>query len=120
MQSHTLIWSLQMIIGLRQTASRWQLGPNGRHCYDEHHNFFNAQGPKGAAACLMKRLLALSRLRAQLALHQPVLDALLALLEALQQQFPGQMPGGMYNLDTRPLVHQVSLSFLSPAVVTAV
>ena len=98
-----------MIMGLRQTASRWHLGPNGRHCYDEHHNFFHAQGPKGAAACLMKRLVALTRLRAQLALHQPVLDALRVLLQSLQQRFPGQIPGGMYNLDARPLMHQVSL-----------
>ena len=98
-----------MITGLRQTAGRWHLGPNGRHCYDEHHNFFHAQGPKGATACLMKRLVALSRLRAQLALHRPVLDALHALLQALQQHFPGQIPGGFYNLDARPLVHQVSL-----------
>lgn len=98
---------MQMLSGLRQTASRWHLGPNGRHCYDEHHNFFHAQGSKGAAACLMKRLLALSRMRAQLALHQPVLDALIALVQALQQRFPGALPGGMYTPEARPLVHQV-------------
>ena len=64
---------------------------------------------KGAAACIMKRLLALTHMRAQLALHQPVLDGLLALMQALQQHFPGHIEGGLYTLDVRPLVHQVSL-----------
>lgn len=101
-----------MLTGLRQTASRWYLGPNRLYCYDEHHNVFQPNGPKGAAACLMKRLLALTRMRAQLALHQPVLDALLALVHALQQRFIGKLEGGLHTFDLRPLVHQVRKAFM--------
>ena len=97
-----------MLVGLRQTVSKWHLGPNRLQCYDEHHNFFQAQGPKGAAACLMKRLVALFRMRAQIGVHQPVLDALLTLVQALQQRFREHIQGGLYTFDVRPLVHQVS------------
>ena len=55
----------------------------------------------------MKRLVALTRMRAQLSLHQPVLEALLALAHTLHRLFPGQIQAGMYTYDVRPLVHQV-------------
>ena len=99
---------LQMLVGLRQTVRKWHLGPNRLHCYDEQHNFFQAQGPKGAAACLMKRLIALSRMRAQIGLYKPVLDALVTLVKVLQPDFPEQIQAGLYAFDVRPLVHQVS------------
>ncbi len=55
----------------------------------------------------MRRLVALSRIRAQLSMHQQVLNATIALGQALQQQLPSDMQAGLYTWELRPLLHQV-------------
>jgi len=94
-----------MLQGLSQVVSRWRRSPNSHHCTDEAHKSFQA---KAASACLMRRLVALTRIRVQLMQQQPVLDATLSLVQALCLKFPEQMHAGLFTFELRPLLHQVS------------
>ena len=93
-----------MLQGLSQIVSKWQRSPNSQHCTDESHKFFQA---RGAAACLMRRLVALTRLRTQLTLHQHVYEATLGLVQALAACFAEDMLAGLFTYELRPLLHQV-------------
>ena len=99
-----------MLQGLSQVVSKWQRSPNSQHCRDESHKFFQA---KGAAACLMRRLVALTRLRAQLRLHQHVYEATLGLVQALAACFAEDMHAGLFTYELRPLLHQVCTHLLA-------
>ncbi|DBA81006.1 TPA: hypothetical protein ACH3X2_007212 [Trebouxia sp. C0005] len=94
----------QMLQGLSQVVSRWRCSPNSHHCTDESHKSFQA---KAASACLMRRLVALTRTRVQLMQQQSVLHATVSLVKALCMKFPEQMHAGLFTFELRPLLHQV-------------
>lgn len=55
----------------------------------------------------MRRLVALTRLRTQLTLHQHVYEATLGLVQALAACFAEDMLAGLFTYELRPLLHQV-------------
>ena len=59
---------------------------------------------------MMKRLVAVTRMRLHLKAQQPVLQALLAVEHALHQQFADEMQAGLYTWELRPLIHQVGMA----------
>ena len=103
-----------MLSGLCQMVIKWRCSPNSQHCTDEHNKSFQS---KAAAACLMRRLVALTRIRNQLGLRQHVVIATLVLVQALQQSFPGDVEAGVYTFELQLLIHQVPFvhKLLGPA-----
>ena len=101
---------LQMLEGLLRVMQRWHRSTDGLHFLDEHNKYLpgtKRSGKGGPAACIMKRLLALTRRRVQLGQHAAVLQTFQGLVRALQQRFPTCLSAGMYSYELQDLVHQV-------------
>lgn len=103
---------LQMLKGLLHMMNAWRHSIDGLYYLDEHNKRLSGtkrSGKGGPAACIMKRILALTRRRVQLSQHAPVLKAFQELIRLLQQRYPDCFPAGIYSYELQALVHQVQL-----------
>ena len=110
---------LQMLKGLLHMMQTWRRSPDGLHYLDEQNKRLSGakrSGKGGPAACIMKRLLALTNRRTQLSQHHQVLQAFQQLVNALQQRLVGCLPAGMYSFELKALVHQVWCLSFQPGV----
>lgn len=110
---------MQMLKGLFLMMQTWRRSPDGLHYLDEQNKRLSGtkhSGKGGPAACIMKRLLALTKRRTQLSQHRPVLQAFQQLVSVLQQWLVDCLPAGMYSYELKALVHQVCCLSVQPAV----
>lgn len=101
---------LQMLRGLLHMMNAWRPSTEGAHFLDEDNKWLaggRRSGKGGPAACIMKRMLALTRRQVLLSQHTPVLEALQRLVMLLQRRFSDCFPAGIYSYELRGLMHQV-------------